>query len=40
VPLTYSRRVSLTRPWVEGFWQNALVTSTFAEAVVRPELRP
>jgi oligopeptide transport system substrate-binding protein len=39
VPLEYQRRTALTRPWVEGFWQNALVTSTFAEAVVRPELR-
>ena len=39
VPLQYFRRTSLVRPWIEGFWQNALVTSTFAEVVVRPELR-
>jgi ABC-type transport system substrate-binding protein/class 3 adenylate cyclase len=39
VPLEYPRRTSLLRPWVEGFWQNALATSTFAEVVVRPELR-
>jgi ABC-type transport system substrate-binding protein/class 3 adenylate cyclase len=34
VPLTYNRRVALLRPWIEGYWQNALVTSTFAEVVV------
>jgi ABC-type transport system substrate-binding protein/class 3 adenylate cyclase len=39
VPLQYFRRTSLVRPWVDGFWQNALVTSSFAEVVVRPELR-
>ena len=40
VPLVYARRMSYRRPWVEGTWMNALVTSTFAETVVRPELRP
>jgi ABC-type transport system substrate-binding protein len=35
VPLLYDRRTSLLRPWVEGYWQNALVTSTFAEVVVK-----
>jgi ABC-type transport system substrate-binding protein len=39
LPLMYFRRTVLLRPWIEGFWQNALVTSTFAEVVVRPELR-
>ena len=39
VPLTYIRRSSLLRPWVEGFWQDGLVTSTFADVLVRPELR-
>ena len=39
VPLKYIRRSSLLRPWVEGFWQNALATSSFSEVVVRPELR-
>ena len=40
IPLVYGRRTTLLRPWIEGFWQNAFVTSTFAEAVVtRPSPR-
>jgi ABC-type transport system substrate-binding protein len=34
VPLAYRRRVSLTRPWIHGFWQNALAISTYADIVV------
>jgi ABC-type transport system substrate-binding protein/class 3 adenylate cyclase len=34
VPLLYQRRTALLRPWVEGYWQNALVTSTFADVVL------
>jgi ABC-type transport system substrate-binding protein/class 3 adenylate cyclase len=34
VPLQYDRRTSVMRPWIERFWQNALATSTLAEAVV------
>jgi ABC-type transport system substrate-binding protein/class 3 adenylate cyclase len=34
VPLQYDRRTSVLRPWIERFWQNALATSTLAEAVV------
>jgi ABC-type transport system substrate-binding protein len=41
VPLQYDRRTSRIRPWIHGFWQNALVTSTFAEVVVRrPDSAP
>jgi len=39
VPLAYNRRTTLLRPWIEGFWQNGLVTSTFSEVIVRPERR-
>jgi ABC-type transport system substrate-binding protein/class 3 adenylate cyclase len=39
VPLQYFHRISLVRPWIQGFWQNALVTSGYADVVVRPELR-
>jgi ABC-type transport system substrate-binding protein len=35
LPLMYYRRTMLLRPWVEGYWQNALVSSSFAEVVVR-----
>jgi ABC-type transport system substrate-binding protein/class 3 adenylate cyclase len=35
VPLMYYRRTLLLRPWVEGYWQTALVSSSFAEVVVR-----
>jgi ABC-type transport system substrate-binding protein len=35
VPLVYNRSVMYRRPWVTGIWKNALVGSTFAEAVVR-----
>jgi ABC-type transport system substrate-binding protein len=35
VPLMYLRRTTLLRPWVEGYWQNALVTSSFSEVVLR-----
>jgi len=34
VPLCYERRWSLTRPWIHGFWQNALAIATWADVVV------
>jgi ABC-type transport system substrate-binding protein/class 3 adenylate cyclase len=39
VPLAYADRVLWRRPWVTGMWANAVAMSTFAEAVVRPDLR-
>jgi ABC-type transport system substrate-binding protein len=40
VPYQYSRRLTLRRPWIEGLWLHGLGSSTLAEVVVRPELRP
>ena len=40
VPTQYNRSITLRRPWIEGFWQNPLVTAPFDEFIVRPELRP
>ena len=39
VPLAYDDRLLWRRPWVTGMWANAIAWSTFADAVVRPELR-
>ena len=39
VPLAYADRLLWRRPWVTGMWANAIARSTFAEAVVRPDLR-
>jgi ABC-type transport system substrate-binding protein/class 3 adenylate cyclase len=39
VPIAYSDRHLWRRPWVTGLWANAIVHSTFAKAVVRPDLR-
>ena len=39
VPLAYNDRQLWRRPWLTGMWANAIATSTFAEAVLRPELR-
>ena len=39
VPLAYADRRVWRRPWVTGLWANAIAMSTFAEAVVRPDLR-
>jgi ABC-type transport system substrate-binding protein len=39
VPLAYSESQLWRRPWLTGIWANGLATSTFAEAVLRPELR-
>jgi ABC-type oligopeptide transport system substrate-binding subunit len=40
VPTRYDREVTLLRPWIRGFWHNALATAPFDDLVVRPELRP
>jgi ABC-type oligopeptide transport system substrate-binding subunit len=39
VPLAYSRALTYARPWIDGFWTNGVTDSTFADIVVRPELR-
>ena len=39
VPLAYDDRLLWRRPWLTGMWANAIAMSTFAEAVVRPDLR-
>ncbi len=39
VPLVYHDRILWRRPWVTGMWANGFARSTFAEAVVDPELR-
>jgi ABC-type transport system substrate-binding protein len=39
VPLAYADRRVWRRPWVTGLWANAIAMSTFAEVVVRPDLR-
>jgi ABC-type transport system substrate-binding protein/class 3 adenylate cyclase len=39
IPLVYNDRLLWRRPWLTGMWTNAIATSTFAEAVVQPELR-
>ena len=39
VPLAYNDRLLWRRPWLTGMWANAIAMSTFAEAVLRPELR-
>ena len=41
VPLAYDDRRLWRRPWVTGMWANAIVMSTFADAVVRrPAVSP
>jgi ABC-type transport system substrate-binding protein len=39
VPLAYSRSLTYVRPWLDGVWTNGVIDSTFADIVVRPELR-
>jgi ABC-type transport system substrate-binding protein/class 3 adenylate cyclase len=39
VPLAYNDRLLWRRPWLTGMWANAITMSTFAEAVLQPELR-
>src|SRR5829696_8871846 len=39
IPLAYAERTLWRRPWVTGMWAHAIARSTFAEAVVDPELR-
>ena len=39
VPLAYNDRGLWRRPWVTGLWANSVTASTFAEAVVRPDVR-
>ena len=39
VPLAYADRSLWRRPWVTGMWAHAIARSTFAEAVVNPDLR-
>ena len=39
VPLAYTGNALWRRPWITGMWVNATGRSTFAEAVVRPDLR-
>jgi ABC-type transport system substrate-binding protein/class 3 adenylate cyclase len=39
VPLAYADRRIWRRAWLTGMWANAIAISTFAEAVVRPDLR-
>jgi ABC-type oligopeptide transport system substrate-binding subunit len=39
VPLAYGRGSIHVRPWIQGFWTNAVAGATLADLVVRPELR-
>jgi oligopeptide transport system substrate-binding protein len=39
VPLTYEDPALWRRPWLTGMWANTLARATFADAVVRPEMR-
>ena len=39
IPISYSRKVLLVRPWVEGLRANAFPIGEFDEVIVRPELR-
>lgn len=36
IPLAYGRDVNFGRPWIDGFWKNAVSGATYADLVVRP----